>query len=435
MVRFCYGSVRARLLAWRGVAGLVLLAGLAADVGAQVIVPVGRVSMTDAVRLTLERNQTLRAQRLTIDEAKADETTAALKPNFNVSFGVGGFNLSSPSQNNWDFFRDTALYTSGLSYTFERGGKRDKRTTIAQDTTEITRKNVVDLERQVRFQAEQAFIEALLARSTLELARQDLKDFSEVVEVNRQRVAAGDVAQADFYKVSLQKLQFEQDVSAAEVGLVQAKAALRQLMGFEAVADDYEIDGDLAFETHALSLEDLKQQALESRPDVLAARDNVKLAEHVLAREIGNRARDITGELDYAHVGPSNTLGALVSFDLPFRDRNQGNIAHSEIAVRQAVEAEAATRFGAVTDVVNAFAAFETSRKVLALYQSGYLDQARKSLEITKYVYQRGAGTILDFLDAERTYRATELAYRQALAGYMTSVKQLNFAVGRQVIP
>jgi len=110
-------------------------------------------------------------------------------------------------------------------------------------------------------------------------------------------------------------------------------------------------------------------------------------------------------------------------------------LASTEIAVRQAVETETATRFGAVTDVVNAYAAFDTNQKVVALYQSGYLDQAKQSLEITTYVYQHGAGTLLDLLDAERTYRATELAYRQALAAYMTSLRQLNFAVGKQVIP
>ena len=124
-----------------------------------------------------------------------------------------------------------------------------------------------------------------------------------------------------------------------------------------------------------------------------------------------------------------------MSFDLPFRDRNQGNIAHAEVAVWQAQETEFATRFSAVTDVVNAYAAFDTSQKVVSLYQSGYLDQARKSLEISAYVYQHGAGTILDLLDAEQTYRDTQLAYRQALAAYMTSVRQINFAVGKQVIP
>jgi cobalt-zinc-cadmium efflux system outer membrane protein len=248
-------------------------------------------------------------------------------------------------------------------------------------------------------------------------------------------VTAGDLAQGDFYKISLQKLQFEQDVSAAQVGLVQAKASLRQLMGFETIADDFEIDGDLSFAQYTLNLEDLKRQALESRPDVQAARVGVKLAQDAVALEKGNRARDVSGDVAYSHTGPDNTFGVGFSIDLPIHDRNQGNIAHSEIAVRQAIETETATRFMAVTDVVNAYAAFETNQKIVNLYQSGYLDQARQSLEITTYVYQHGAGTLLDLLDAERTYRATELAYREALAASMTSLRQLNFAVGRQVIP
>ena len=391
--------------------------------------------MNDAVRLTLERNQTLRGQRLTIDESKADETTAALKPNLGFEFDTTGYTLFSPRQINSNFLRNDVSYNTSLSYTFERGGKRQKRTTVAEDTTEVTRRNVIDLERQLRFQAEQAFVNALLAKSTLELAQENLQSFSQVVELNRERVTAGDLAQGDFYKISLQKLQFEQDVSAAQVGLVQAKASLRQLMGFETIADDFEIDGDLSFAPQTLDLEDLKRQALENRPDVQAARVGVKLAQDAAALEQGNRARDVSGDVTYSHLGPDNAFGVGFSIDLPIHDRNQGNIAHSEIAVRQAIETETATRFMAVTDVVNAFAAFETNRKVVNLYESGYLDQARQSLEITTYVYQHGAGSLLDLLDAERTYRETELAYREALAAYMTSLRQLNFAVGRQVIP
>ena len=397
--------------------------------------PVTRVSMNDAVRLTLERNQTMRGQRLTIDASKADETTAALKPNPGFSFDAEGFPFFSPRQINGDFVRSVVSYNTSLNYTFERGDKRAKRTTVAEDNTEVTRRGVIDFERQLRFQAEQAFVNALLAKSTLDLARQNLQSFSEVVDLNRERVTAGDLAQGDFYKISLQKLQFEQDVSGAQVGLVQAKASLRQLMGFETIADDFEIDGDLSFAPYTLNLDDLKRQALESRPDVQAARTGVKLAQDAAALEKGNKARDVTGDVGYSHTGPENLFGVGFSIDLPFHDRNQGNIAHSEIAVRQAIETESATRFMAVTDVVNAFAAFETDRRVVNLYESGYLDQARQSLEITTYVYQHGAGSLLDLLDAERTYRATELAYREALAAYMTSLRQLNFAVGRQVIP
>lgn len=391
--------------------------------------------MDDAVRLTVERNQTLRGQRLTIDEAKADETTAALRPNPGFSFDADGLTPFSPRQMTLDFLENTVSYTSAFSYTFERGGKRAKRTTVAQDTTDVTRKTVIDFERQLRFQAEQAFIAALLAKSTLDLAQQDLKSFSEVVDLNRQRVAAGDLAQGDFYKISLQKLDFERDVSQAQVNLIQAKASLRQLMGYETIADDFEIDGDLAFVPHALNLGDLKQQALDSRPDVQAARAGVTLARDTVSLEHGNRAQNLEGDFSYSHTGPLNTVDAGVAINLPFYDRNQGNIARSQIAVRQALEAETATRFAAITDVVSAYAAFETNQKIIGLYESGYLDQARQSLEITRYVYQRGAGTLLDLLDAERTYRSTELSYRDALAAYMTSLKQVNFAVGKQVIP
>jgi outer membrane protein TolC len=170
---------RASQSAWpvvgRSIAALVASTGLAAPhVGAQgVTSPVTRVSMTDAVRLTLERNQTLRGQRLTIDESKADETTAALKPNLGFSFDAAGFPFFSPRQINSDFLRNDVSYNTSLSYTFERGGKRQKRTMVAEDTTEVTRRNVIDLERQLRFQAEQAFVNALLAKSTLELAQEN----------------------------------------------------------------------------------------------------------------------------------------------------------------------------------------------------------------------------------------------------------------------
>ena len=436
--------VRRRASAWtwlwpligRGIAAVVATTSLAAEVAGQGLPPpVNRVSMEDAVRLTIDRNQTLRGQRLTIDAAIADQTTAALKPNPNLAFGVDGFTPFSPRQVTWDFLLNEVSYSTSLSYTFERGGKRAKRTTVAEDTTDVTRKNVLDLERQLRFQAEQAFVSALLAKSALDLAQQDLKSFSEVVEINRQRVASGDLAQGDFYRISLQKLQFEQDVSAAQLNLIQAKAALRQLMGFESLAEDFEVDGALAFVPAVVDLEDLKRQALESRPDVQAASAGVTLARDTVALEFGNRAQDLDGNLSYSHSGPGNTVGFGAAINLPVHDRNQGNIAHSQIAVRQAVEAEAAVRFAAVTDVVNAYAALATNQKIVNLYESGYLDQARQSLEITTYVYQHGAGTLLDLLDAERTYRSTELAYRDALAAAMTSLKQINFAVGKQVIP
>jgi cobalt-zinc-cadmium efflux system outer membrane protein len=402
---------------------------------AQVAAPLTRLSMDDAERLALARNQALQAQRLTVAASKADEITAALKPNLGVSFAADGLETFSPRQMTPDFLKNDVSYGASASYLFERGGKRGNRIAVARSTTDVAARTVADAERQLRFQTAQAFIGVLFAKSTLDLARENLRSFTEVVDVNRQRVTAGDLAEGEFYKISLQKLQFEQDASAAEVALIQARGTLRQIVGFDSVSEDFEAVGDLTHPTKTLDLESLKQQALDSRADLQAAHSSLTLAQNTLTLERSNKARDITGGLDYTHLGPSNTMGVSASFDLPIHDRNQGNIARSEVLVRQATESELAARYLVLTDVTNAYAGWQTAQKVVSLYESGYLDQAKQSLDISRYVYQRGAGSLLDLLDAERTYRETQLGYRQALSDYMTSVAQLNLAVGRQVIP
>ena len=427
--------MRAWSLVGRRVGAMLLWLAVPATAAAQTpAAPAARVSMADAVRMALEHNHQLASQRLNVDISRADEITAALKPNPVFSSVNSSFPVFSPSQLTLDNAAHNQNYVESLSYLFERGGKREKRTLVARDTTDVVAKTAVDAERQLIFQTQQAFINVLLAKSTLDLAREDLKNFSDVVELNRQRMIAGDLAEAEFAKISLQKLQFEQDASSSEVALLQAKAALRLNVGFEAVADDFDVEGDLAYAKSPIALDDLKREALTTRPDLLAAQRTLKLMQDTQALAYANRARNLTGEVEYDRAGDFNALGFGVSIELPFHDRNQGNIAHSQSAVRQAIESEIQTRTSVLTDVVSAYAAFQTNEKLVALYQSGYLDQARQSLETTQYVFQRGSGSLLDLLDAERTYRATELAFRQALAAYMTSAQQINFAVGKQVV-
>ena len=426
----------------RHCAGAVVIAIVAPAVAAGQAVPAAepaptvssRIAMADAVRLALVRNHQLRAQRLNVDMSKADEITAALKPNPNFLSTNELFPVFNPSLLTRDFFVNNQNFVQSVTYLFERGGKREKRTEVARDTTSVAASTAVDAERQLAFQTEQAFINVLLANSTLDLARENLRNFSNVVDVNRERMRAGDLAESEFFKISLQKLQFEQDQSAAEIGVILARAALRQNVGYESLTDDFEVAGALVYQKFTVTLDDLKRDALLARPDWRAAQSGVALAKHTQELALANRPRDITGGLEYDRAGPLNAIGFTVSVDLPFHDRNQGNIARAKVGIAQATELQEFARSTVVTDVVNAYSAFQASEKVLALYQSGYLDQAKQSLDITTYVYQQGSGTLLDLLDAERTYRSTQLAYRQALAAYMTSVQQINLAVGRQVL-
>jgi outer membrane protein, heavy metal efflux system len=427
--RHCAGALLMAIAAPAGAAAQAVPAAPASPAAAS------RIAMIDAVRLALERNHQLRAQRLNVDLSKADEITAALKPNPVLTSTNENFPVWSPSDLfSKDTYQNNLNLVESVSYLFERGGKRDKRTQVARDTTAAAAQTAADNERQLAFQTEQAFINVLLANSTVDLARENLKNFGNVLDVNRERLRAGDLAESEFYKISLQKLQFEQDLSSAEVAQVQARAALRQNVGYETVTDDFEVAGDLTYRKYAITLDDLKRDALAARPDWLAAQTAVTLAQHTQDLAFANRARDITGGLEYDRAGALNAVGFSVSVELPFHDRNQGNIARSKVAITQATELQEFARSAVLTDVVNAYATFQTSEKVLLLYQSGYLDQAKQSLDITTYVYQQGSGTLLDLLDAERTYRSTQLAYRQALAAYMTSVQQINLAVGRQVL-
>jgi len=389
------------------------------------------ISMEDAVRIALQYNQALRAQRLNIDQSKAGEITAALKPNPVFGSLVDTIPIFSPQT----IRLSTQIYEETLSYTVERGGKREKRVAVAKDNTDVAAKTVTDNERQLRFQVVQAFINVLLAKSVLLLAQDNLANYSQQLDLNKSRLTAGDLAEADYIKLSLQKLQFEQDVSSAQLTLVQAKANLRQQLGYQSVAENFDVSGTLTHNKHDVQLEDLEKQALANRPDLQAAHSGVKVANDTVALAFGNKVRDWTWGTDYTNQNFGiNGVGVSLSFELPFHDRNQGEIARSQVAVKQAQETESSTQVGVLTDVVNAYNGLRTSEEVVNLFEGGYLDQATQSRDLSNYAYQRGAASILDLLDAERSYRATQLAYRQALAAQMIAAEQVNLVVGTQVI-
>jgi outer membrane protein, heavy metal efflux system len=419
-----------------GWAAVLVLSACALPLAAQsrpqpVTSPLSSISEEDAVRIALAYNQSLRAQRLNVDQSKADEVTASLKPNPTLTGIVDTIPIFSPKT----IRPSTQIYEETLSYTVERGGKREKRVAVAKDFTDLAAKTVTDNERQLRFQVVQAFINVLLAKSVLQLARDDLANYSQQLDLNRARTAAGDLAEGDYIRLSLQKLQFDQDVSGAELSLVQARASLRQLLGYQSVTDDFDVTGALTHNKQTVTLEDLEKQALANRPDLQAAHSGVNLANDTVKLAFGNRARDWTWGGDYTNQNLGiNGVGVSFSFDLPIHDRNQGEIARTQVAARQAVENESSAEVGVMTDVVNAYYGLKTDEDMVNLYESGYLDQATQSRDMSNYAYQRGAASILDLLDAERSYRATQLGYRQAVAAHMIAVEQVNLAVGTQVI-
>jgi cobalt-zinc-cadmium efflux system outer membrane protein len=274
-----------------------------------------------------------------------------------------------------------------------------------------------------------------LSESTLELADQDLKSFQQTVDLGEIRYKAGAISEDDYLKIKLQLLQFETDLQQAQLARVQALSDLRQLFGYESVSTDYDVAGSFDYQPLKGNLEDLQLKALQNRPDLHAAQQGVAAAnsQYELQKAIGKP--DVTVQANYSHVNAINTATFYGSIPLPIFNRNQGEIAKSRFAINQAQEQEKATNGQALTDVRDAYESLRTNDKVVTLFRSGYLDIAQKDRDISEYAYKRGAASLLDFLDAERSYRATQLAYRQALAAYLLALEQLREAVGVRALP
>ena len=382
----------------------------------------------------LSTNPTLRAQAQSVESSRASEITAGLRPN--------------PT-----FQNDTTSATVGIYQEVEIGGKRPARLQSARLATSISQTDLADTRRTLIFNLRQAFIAALQARSNLDFAWDNLANYQKVADLNRLMLEQGEISRADFLKIELQMLQFQTDVDDATLALKTAKATLRALVGPSNLPQDFDIKGDLQAIPLDKTLSELQQLALSNRPDLKAAETGREKALADLRLAKANRWPDPTIGTSFLHTGNeiggpswfqpfypkgsvSNAMGmGIASISIPIFNRNQGEVARTRSEQLRADFLAQAARNQVLQDVETAYASFESSRDRIRLYEQTYLSRAKESLDIEEFAFRNGAASILDFLDAERTYRATQLAYRQQLAAYLTNLAQLEAAVGVPVTP
>jgi cobalt-zinc-cadmium efflux system outer membrane protein len=394
-----------------------------------------RITLDQAIDLALAHNHSLKATRTQILQNQAQEITANLRPNPTLGLDTQFIPFFSPQDFSGDNLNNTQQFDIGVGYLFERGHKRQRRLQAARDQTAVTRAQVADAERTLAFNVGQQFVSVLLAESTLQFAIENLKGFQQTVDISETQLKAGYIGEGDYLKIKLQLLQFQTDVSSARLAKVQALVGLREFLGYNAVPADYDVEGDLAYRPLKGNLEDLQSRALRERPDFRAAELGITAAQSQILLAKANAKVDVNGTYDFDHVSGENTASLFASFELPIFNRNQGEIARTGHAFTQAQEQQNAASDTVLSDVANAYEALRSNEEVLQLYTSGYLKQAQDSRDISEYAYKRGAASLLDFLDAERSYRSVQLGYRQALASYMTALEQLKEAEGTRNLP
>ncbi len=403
-----------------------------------------RITLDDAIQLAIKHNHFLIAMQTTIQQSEAEEITQGLRPNPNLFVDWEYLPLGSPAKQNPglytgvtlpDYLKNNTEGDIGLSYLFERGGKRLDRLQAQKDITAQTRSQVADNERGLTFQVATLFYNAQLAESTLDLAEQDLKSFQSTVDISEHQFQVGGLSENDFLMIKLQLLQFESDLMQAQLNKAQSLSDLRQLLGYESVSAQYDVVSDFEYHAVKVNLEDMQMKAIQNRPDLRAAQQGVTAADSQYQLQKANGVQDLTVSGNYSHVNGINAVTGLVSIPLAIHNRNQGEIARSRYAITQAQEQQLFTNGQVLTDVKDAYDGLQFNDMTVQLYLSKYLEVATQSRDISEYAYRRGGLALLDFLEAERSYRSTELGYRQTLASYLLAVEQLREAVGTRTLP
>jgi len=389
-----------------------------------------RITLDQAIQLAVDHNHGLLATRTTIVQNQGLEVQANVLPNPTLFTDWEYLPLTSAPGGLASYLHDSTEGDVGISYLFERGQKRQHRLQAAKDVTAVSRSTVTDNERTLAFQVAQLYINAQLADSTLDLARQDLKSFETTADISEHQFKAGAIAENDYLQIKLQLVQYQQDVVQAELAKAQSLSDLRQQLGYESVPAEYDITDALEYRPVTAKIEELQAKALENRPDLRAAQQGVIAAKSQYGLAKANGKQDVTVSGNYSHVNSISAVTFSVSMPLPIFDRNQGNIAQTHAAITQAQETQQAANGQVLTDVRDAYEGLLSNDRVVKIFTSGARETALKSRDISEYAYRRGAIALLDFLNAERQYRATELAYRQAVAAYVTSLEQLRQAVG-----
>jgi outer membrane protein, heavy metal efflux system len=416
-----------------GLLGLLLAVSISATAQQQTLT-------WEQVRDKFEQNNpTLLADKLNIDESKAEEITAFLRPNPQVSLTVDGTQIA-PNHGVWEPFAGT-FESPGFSFLQERRRKRHLRLESAQKATLIAESTHADLERNLIFNLRSAFISTLQAKAVLQLAKDNLEYYDHVLSISRDRFHAGDIAQIDLDRLELQRVQYESDWQTAEVNLRTAKIQLLTLLNDRTPIQQIDITGRYDFDDQLMSQDDFRKIALDSRPDLRAAIQSVDKAHTDYTLAVANGSTDPTWGAWYTHNSSTNnpfainTVGVSVSIPLRIFDRNQGEKLRTHLDITRNEKLRDAAEAQVFSDVDSGYATLNSTLILLRPYKAKYLDQATRVRDTVFFAYQHGGAALLDYLNAQSDYRTVQLAYVNLIGSYLTAAAQLNQAVGREVIP
>jgi len=385
-------------------------------------------------------NPTLQAGQIGISESRAQEITAYLRPNPDVTGlidQINPFSTQPSPSGGGDAYRPFAFAfpSASISYLHERQHKRELRRDSARKATDIAISTLADQERTLLFSLRNAFVQTLQAKAVLALARENLSYWDHVLSVSSDRYKAGDIAQVDLDRLELQRIQYESDVQTAAVNLRTAKIQLLMLLNDRTPVEQFEVAGLFDFNEQVSPLDEFRKIAVDARPDLKAAVQSIDKAETDRRLAFANGSTDPTFGMDFARNPPIPVyVGFSVTIPLRIFDRNQGEKLRTQLDITRNERLRDATQAQVFSDVDSAYATLTSNLTLLRPYKAKYLKQAEKVRDTVAFAYQHGGASLLDFLNSQSEYRSVQVNYLNLVGSYLTAASQLNLAVGREVI-
>lgn len=398
------------------------------------------VSIQEAVAEAIENNPGLIAERTGIPVAETALITAGLRPNPVVSAsadhldalgtGFNDINGAGPSE-----------YALRVDVPWERGHKRELRLDSASYQQRIIRLRIADSIRRLTLDVTLGCVDVLEAKAKLALAQENLQSLERLVTLNETRLKDGAIAPVELTRSRVAMLQFRSNVKTAELALATARTRLKAVLGRRPGNGSIDVADTLKtpLPEHAPDLTNIQQAALAARPDVQAIQLDQARSQADLRLQIAQGKIDYTYGAEYRRQqgvnGTGNSLGFFFSAPLPVFNRNQGEIARVRAEQEQLNRALDAQQAQVSSEVVTAWQEYDTARSLVAEIEKDLIGPSQQALDTTTYVYQAGATSLVDVLDAQRAFNETMSAYYGAQADYRRAASRLTAAVGQEVTP
>lgn len=388
----------------------------------------GAYTLAQLIDMARTKNPTLLAAERNLQAVRAQEIQAGVRQNPNL--GVAGTDITEPDSSNNPY-----NYSVQISRLFERGNKREWRLDSARATTAQTEAQLQDTTRQTILTLKNAFTQMLMAKASLQLATDSLKEFQHEVDIARDRYQNGDLARIDFERLDLQLASFESDEATDLVNLRQASDQLQTLIGIDAPTADFDITGDVVPPVVTQTQGELTQAALDKRPDYAAARFGISIAEANQKLAYANGTADPTLEAEYDRSGTENSAGFSVNIPLRIFDRNQGNKKTAVFQTDASKFTAAAAHNQVISDVDQAWVNYVQSKRLSDRYSEHYLDETTDVLSIAQFAFEHGGIALIDYLDAVRDTRTTDAAAISAYQQTWQAIHQLSAASATELVP